>query len=54
MKRASIYAYVPFIIDRRISQNLPDKFKTKYTGVYTVSPGGSGNYQVFAGVLFKL
>ncbi|MDB5221955.1 MAG: hypothetical protein JWN83_622 [Chitinophagaceae bacterium] len=54
MKKTSIYAYVPFIIDRKISQNLPDKFKTKYTGVYTVSPGGSGNYQVFVGVLFKL
>jgi hypothetical protein len=54
MKKASIYAYVPFIIDRKISQNVPDKFKTKYTGTYTVSPGGSGNYQVFLGVLFKL
>jgi len=54
MKRASIYAYVPFIVDRKISQNLPDQFKTKYTGVYTVSPGGSGDYQVFVGVLLKL
>lgn len=54
MKRVSIYAYVPFIVDRKISQNLPDKFKTKYTGVYQVSPGGSGNYQVFVGALFKL
>ena len=54
MKRTTIYAFVPFIVDRKISQNVPDKFKTKYTGVYTVSPGGSGNYQLFAGVLFKL
>ena len=54
MKRTTIYAFVPFIVDRKINQNVPDKFKTKYTGVYTVSPGGSGNYQVFAGVLFKL
>ena len=54
LKKVSVYAYLPFIIDRKISQNLPDKFKTKYTGIYTVSPGGSGNYQVFAGVLFKL
>ncbi len=54
MKKVSIYAYVPFIVDRRIKQNLPDKFKTSYTGVYTVSPGGSGNYQVFVGALFKL
>lgn len=54
MKNASVYAYVPFIVDRKISQNVPDKFKTKYTGTYFVSPGGSGNYQVFLGVLFKL
>ncbi len=54
MKRTTIYAFVPFIVDRKISQNVPDKFKTNYTGVYTVSPGGSGNYQLFAGVLFKL
>jgi hypothetical protein len=54
MKKVSIYAYIPFIIDRSIKQNLPDKFKTNYTGVYTVSPGGSGDYQVFVGALFKL
>ena len=54
MKKTSIYVFVPFIVDRKISQNVPDKFKTKYTGIYTVSPGGSGNYQLFAGVLFKL
>ncbi len=54
MKKVTIYTYVPVIIDRKISQNVPDKFKTTYTGVYTVSPGGSGDYQVFAGVLFKL
>jgi hypothetical protein len=54
MKKASVYAYVPFIVQRKINQNVPDKFKSKYTGVNTVSPGGSGNYQVFAGVLFKL
>jgi hypothetical protein len=54
MKKISVYAYVPFIVDRTIKQNVPDKFKTNYTGVYTVSPGGSGNYQLFAGVLIKL
>ena len=54
MKRTSIYAYVPVIVNRKISQNVPDKFKTDYTGVYTVTQGGSGNYLVFAGVLFKL
>ena len=54
MKKTSFYVFVPFIVNRKISQNVPDKFKSKYTGVYTVTPGGSGNYQVFAGVLFKL
>ena len=54
MKKVSIYAYVPFIVDRSIRQNVPDKFKTNYNGVYTVSPGGSGDYQLFLGALFKL
>jgi hypothetical protein len=54
MNRVSLFVYVPFIIDRKISQNVPDQFKTKYTGTYTVSAGGSGNYQVFAGALFRL
>jgi hypothetical protein len=53
MKKATVYAYVPFIIARKIKQNVPDKFKTNYTGVYTVSSGGSGDYQVFVGVQFK-
>jgi hypothetical protein len=54
MKKASIYAYVPFIVGRKISQNVPDENKTKITGVYQIGQGGSGDYQVFAGVLFKL
>src|SRR6187399_487482 len=54
MKKASLYTYVPFIVDRKIVQNVPDKFKTKYLGTYTVSSGGSGDYQVFVGAQFKL
>jgi hypothetical protein len=54
MKRTSIYGFVPVIVNRKISQNVPDKFKTQYTGVYTISQGGFGNYLVFAGVLFKI
>lgn len=54
MKKASVYVYVPVIVNRKISQTVPDRFKTNYTGIYTASPGGSGNYQVFAGALFKL
>jgi hypothetical protein len=53
MKKTAFYAYVPFIITREIKQNVPEKFKTQYAGVYTASTGGSGDYQVFAGVQVK-
>jgi hypothetical protein len=54
MKATSFYAYVPITVKRKISQNVPDKFKTDYLGTEFISPGGSGDYQVFVGVLFKL
>lgn len=54
MKKVSFYGYVPLIVSHSIKQNVPDKNMTKLTGVYTVSPGGSGDYQVFIGALFKL
>jgi hypothetical protein len=54
MKRASLYAYVPVIVNRKIRQTVPDENKSRITGVYTITQGGSGNYLVFAGVLFKL
>ena len=54
MKKVSLYSYVPFIVSREIKQNIPDKFITKRTGVLRHSPGGSGNYQIFLGALFKL
>ena len=54
MKKASIYAYVPVIISRKIRQNITDALATKITGVYRMGAGGSGNYSVFLGVLFKL
>ena len=53
MNKVTLYAYVPFVIAREIKQNVPEKFKTQYTGVYTASTGGSGDYQVFAGIQFK-
>lgn len=53
IKKVTLYAYVPFIIAREIKQNVPEKFKTQYTGVYTASTGGSGDYQVFLGMQFK-
>ncbi|MGN6530277.1 MAG: hypothetical protein ACTHK0_00810 [Ginsengibacter sp.] len=54
MKKASVYAYVPFIVSRLIKQNLTDAQATEITGIYRMGSGGSGNYQVFAGVLFKM
>ena len=53
MKETTLYVYVPFILTREIKQNVPEKFKTQYTGVYTASTGGSGDYQVFLGMQFK-
>lgn len=53
MKSTTLSFYLPFIIDRRIHQNVPDKIVSELTGVYTVSPGGSPNYQIFAGASFN-
>ena len=54
MKKASLYAYLPFIISRKILQNPTDFLATKITGVYRIGAGGSGDYSIFAGVQFKL
>lgn len=54
MKKVSIYAYVPVIVGRKIKQTVADKKETEITGIYTVRPGGFGNYILFAGALFKL
>ena len=54
MRTASLYAYVPVTTAHSIKQNVVDKNMTKFTGVYTVGPGGSGDYQLFVGALFKL
>jgi hypothetical protein len=54
LKRTTLYAYVPVIVSRKISQNVPDKKATEITGVYTLTAGGSGDYQVFFGATFKL
>ncbi|MEO8416220.1 MAG: hypothetical protein ABI472_21340 [Ginsengibacter sp.] len=53
-KNATVYTYVPFTVSHSISQNLVDKQISKHTGVYTVSAGGSGDYQVFVGVQVQL
>ena len=54
LKQMSVYIYVPTIIQRKIRQNLIDTKITEITGVYSIGAGGSGDYSVFAGVLFKL
>ena len=54
LKNATIYLYVPFLLSHEIKQNLLDKATQKATGVYTLSPGGSGNYQIFIGAQFQL
>jgi hypothetical protein len=33
---------------------VPDKYKSNYTGTYTISQGGFANYLVFAGISFRL
>lgn len=53
-RKASLYAYVPMMVSRETRQTLADRFKTKYTGTYTLTPGGFGDYIVFIGALFKL
>ncbi|MGH2564344.1 MAG: hypothetical protein ACRDE8_13605, partial [Ginsengibacter sp.] len=53
-KKATIYTYIPITVSHSINQNLIDKQVTKHTGVYTVGPGGSGDYQVFIGAQFGL
>jgi len=54
MKTISLYAYVPIIISRKVVQDPSDAKATQYTGVYRAGAGGSGNYYVFVGALFKL
>ncbi|MBK8504031.1 MAG: hypothetical protein IPL46_18585 [Saprospiraceae bacterium] len=52
--KISLYTYIPFIVSRSIDQSVPDQIVSELTNQYTVSPGGSGNYQLFIGVLLKL
>jgi hypothetical protein len=52
LKNAAVYAYVPYIVSHSIVQNIVDKNTSNITGVYTIGPGGSGDYQIFLGVQF--
>jgi hypothetical protein len=51
-KNAAVYAYVPYIVSHAIEQNIVDRNTSNITGVYTIGPGGSGDYQIFLGVQF--
>jgi hypothetical protein len=53
-KSATIYTYVPFLLSHEVKQSALDKIITKQTGVYTISQGGSGDYQIFVGAQFQL
>jgi len=53
-RSTSVYAYVPFLLSHKITQNLLDKAVSRATGVYTIGGGGSGDYQVFLGAQFQL
>lgn len=53
-RSATIYCYVPFLLSHEIKQNLLDKAIQAATGVYTLGPGGSGDYQIFLGAQFQL
>lgn len=54
MKKTEIFAFVPIIVNRAIKQNVPDKLATQITGNYTLTQGGSGNYALFWGAIFRL
>jgi len=54
LKKISFYGYVPIVASRGTKQNVPDKYKSNYTGTYTISQGGFANYLVFIGISFRL
>ena len=54
LKKATVYTYVPFLLSHAIRRNVVDKNMTALTGVYSSGAGGSGDYQTFIGIQFKL
>jgi hypothetical protein len=53
-RNATVYLYVPFLLSHEIKQIDLDRAIQNATGVYTLSPGGSGDYQIFLGAQFQL
>ncbi len=54
LKTISFYSYVPVMVSRGTKQNVPDKYKSTYTGTYVLSAGGFANYLIFVGITFRL
>lgn len=54
LKNISLYTYLPVIISRRVKQDPSDARASQISHEYKMGTGGSGNYFVFVGALFKL
>lgn len=53
-KSTVFYLSVPYAVERNRSQSVPDKIRTKLTGVYTQGDAAFADYTVNFGVLFSL
>lgn len=53
-KKTVIYVSVPYAVERNRIQSVPDKIRTKLTGVYTQGDAAFADYTVNFGVLFSL
>ena len=52
-KKISAYAYVPFAVKRNRTQSVPDKNRTKITGVYAQGDAAFADYALNIGLTFK-
>ena len=52
-KKATVYAFVPFALERNRTQSVPDKIRTQLTGVYAQGDAAFADYLVNLGVTFK-
>lgn len=53
LKRTTLYAYVPFAVQRNRIQSVPDKIKTQLTGVYAKGDAAFADYVVNIGCSVK-
>ena len=54
VKRAQLYISVPYAIERNRTQSVPDKIRTRLTGVYAQGDAAFADYSINAGVAFPL